>query len=281
MLNLHSDLTTIPSVAALAVHSGYTVNSGFPRSSSSTSAALQAPSPPVQTRRFFGNSVVLALKASQSKLSMLQSLSDKVLGIEDLLHQIKGAVEKGAVDASQVQAGRTGQFSRDATLNQVVAQLKGFIASGNSVSLSSQGVANSQESAWSSTLDHALVQMEDALENLGSTFADSVSPMSTLNANSSVDSTSSSNVDGLSAALQSVSEARSAIDASAGSLYQISLANAANHWGDAISSKLIENIDSASGSLNFNIEQTLLQAGNDVLRDRSTISALVTYLLQP
>ncbi|RFP08497.1 hypothetical protein D0T24_31860 [Duganella sp. BJB480] len=190
---------------------------------------------------------MIGLKDSQSKVAKLQILSDKMLGVEGALRQIEGDT-----DAPQAK--------------QFVAEMKSLIGNDKTSILSSH-------SSWTSALDNALVQMEGALENLGASFADSVSPMSTLNPNSAAGGTDSSNADDLSAALQSVTEARSVIDASAVSLFQSSL--------DTMANKLIENIDNASGSLDFNIEQTLLQAGNDALRDRSTISALVSYLLQP
>ncbi len=243
MLNLHLDISTISSVTALAHRS----SDAAQNAGSQASTALKEPPLPVATLRLPNNNAALALKASQSRGAMLQSLGDKMLGMEGLLHQVR---EGGAAPQA----------------NGAVAKMKDVMTSDQAAFLSNQ-------SRWTSALDSALVQMEDALDSLGAAFADSVSPMSAPNANSSAGGTVAGNADGLSAALQSVSEAKSVIEASADSLYQSSL--------DTVEYKLIEHIDNASGSLDFNIEQTLIQAGNDVLRDRSTISALVPYLLQP
>ncbi|RFP10932.1 hypothetical protein D0T25_31870 [Duganella sp. BJB488] len=242
MLNLRLEISKSSSAAA-ALGSGFSANRVY----SQPSFARKESSLPLHTPWFFGNGAMIGLKDSQSKVAKLQILSDKMLGVEGALRQIEGDT-----DAPQAK--------------QFVAEMKSLIGNDKTSILSSH-------SSWTSALDNALVQMEGALENLGASFADSVSPMSTLNPNSAAGGTDSSNADDLSAALQSVTEARSVIDASAVSLFQSSL--------DTMANKLIENIDNASGSLDFNIEQTLLQAGNDALRDRSTISALVSYLLQP
>jgi len=195
---------------------------------------------------------VVALKDSQSNLSKLQSLNDLTLKIDNLLQ----AQRSGTGDKSSTQA----------QLKELTAQLH-QLASDNSFS-------------GSAPLDSALTNMEDALGSLGSGFADTVSPITTLGTNAAHDSVSASTPEDLSAALESVSKVRLEIDASAGDVYLSMLQNAAGNFGGAISDKLIGDIDTASGSVNFNIEQTILQAGNDVLRDRSTISALVTFLLQ-
>ena len=127
--------------------------------------------------------------------------------------------------------------------------------------LPDSGVLRAFKERQSSSLDGVLVQMEDALTNLGN-----LTPAA---------NGSSSNPQGLSTALQSVSDAQSAIAASADTVYQSTLDSTAS-----AADKLVANIDTASGDFDFNIEQTLLQAGGNILQDRSTISALVTYLLQ-
>jgi hypothetical protein len=82
-----------------------------------------------------------------------------------------------------------------------------------------------------------------------------------------------SSPDQLSLALQSLSNARSAIVASAESVYQSFISSVP-------ADGLIAGVDVASGSVAFNLEQTLLQMEGDVLLGRSTISTLVNYLLQ-
>ncbi|MYM23788.1 hypothetical protein GTP46_14130 [Duganella sp. FT135W] len=86
--------------------------------------------------------------------------------------------------------------------------------------------------------------------------------------------------DSLSNALESVSKAQAAIDASADSYYQSSLDEKASTLASAMTETLLEDINTASGSFDFSIEQTLLQADGNSLRDSPAISALVTYLLQ-
>jgi len=112
-------------------------------------------------------------------------------------------------------------------------------------------------------LDSAIASMQSTLNSLRPASA----------APSAKTSSQSSDPDQLSLALQSLTDARSAIVASAESVYQSFISSSP-------ADGLIAGIDVASGSVNFNLEQTLLQMEGDVLLGRSTISTLVNYLLQ-
>jgi len=129
--------------------------------------------------------------------------------------------------------------------------------------------ADASVAPQTNSLDSAVTQMENALSALGDSFAGKIAVSTLIHGKPPA---SADNADQLPAALQYVSDARTAVDAAANTVYQSTL--------DDASDQLIASIDSATGSIGFNIEQTLLQAGGDILRDRATISALVTYLLQ-
>ena len=112
-------------------------------------------------------------------------------------------------------------------------------------------------------LDSAIASMQTTLDNLRPAAA----------APAIKGSAQPATPDQLSLALQSLTNARSAIVASAESVYQSFISSTP-------ADGLIAGIDVASGSVNFNLEQTLLQMEGDVLLGRSTISTLVNFLLQ-
>jgi len=117
-------------------------------------------------------------------------------------------------------------------------------------------------------LDRAIASLQTTLNNLRLA-ANSGSAHAAQGAKGSA----SANADHLTIELQSLINARSEIVASAQNVYQSFINNTP-------ADGLIAGINVASGRINFNLQQTLLQMQGDVLLGRSTISTLVHFLLQ-
>ena len=246
MLTLEPDVPKIspPPAPVIAAGSHAAGTGGATPSSVSQTTALG-----VAIRRFSGNQTIQALKSSQNTLSALQSLRDLTLQAQKLL---------------------SGPTASASSLNTIVKQMHDILG----------GMDASQTPSWAGTLEDALTNMETALGGLGSDLSGVTAPLPALSAKPSAASAASGSPEGLSAAMQSVVNARSVIDASADSVYQTFLdsdaANAVSSPGDS----LIAKIDLSSGSLDFNLQQALLQVSGNTLLDRSAISTLVNYLLQ-
>jgi len=119
-------------------------------------------------------------------------------------------------------------------------------------------------------LDRAIARLQTTLNNLRLAANSGSAPAP---AAQGAQGAASTNADHLTIELQSLINARSAIAASAQNVYQ-SFINSTPADG------LIAGINVASGRINFNLQQTLLQMQGDVLLGRSTISTLVHFLLQ-
>lgn len=210
----------------------------------------------------------LALKISQSQLSQRQGIDHVSSMVSNLLQRIKPE-RQHELDQSSVHA----------TLTEMIGQLNGL--TGNDDFSTTSSPADGEDASMAVNLNSALANMAGALANLsvGLTGAASSSAPQTIAASADHQAAEGA-IDNLSSALESVSQAQAALNASADSYYQSSLNGNASALAAALSERLLANIDAASGDFDFNIEQTLLQSGEDALREKAAISALVTYLLQ-
>jgi len=235
-----------------------------PSGAAQSGPALASPQPSGQTLQLSPLQERIAattLHDDQSRIALLQMADDATHGLSAILSQMKGLVTQIG-DASL----------NTATRSLAQQQFNGLANRLNDVTAHARHAAGGSDTTQ---LGSAIAVMASALTAVTANYSSSIIADS---ANAAVGD-DAVYITALSEALNSVSVVRMMLLASAQNLSQPD--PAAPTMSLAISTDdLNEGVGYVSQGVNIGIDQALTEAGSGVLKDASTISAFVTFLLQ-